>query len=120
MSRSLLTQGSRHLPPWLTFDVRQKKMTKSRFFRVRLRTADAAYDEWDTIADHLDTSIDGRFTYGRKREGCFIWFRFDGEPDDVASLSLSNLAEMFLSPSFLEIEEFDEDTFWRAPSNSIP
>jgi hypothetical protein len=25
MSRSLLTQGSRHLPPWLIFDVRQKK-----------------------------------------------------------------------------------------------
>jgi len=95
-------------------------MTKSRFFRVRLRTADAAYDEWESITDHLDTSIDGRFTYGRKREGCFIWFRFDGEPGNIASLSLSNLAEMFLSPSFVEVEEFDEDAFWRAPSNSIP
>jgi hypothetical protein len=28
MSRSLLTQGSRHLPPWLILDVRQKYMNK--------------------------------------------------------------------------------------------
>jgi hypothetical protein len=32
MSRSLLTQGSRHLPPWLIFNVRQKKMNTSRLY----------------------------------------------------------------------------------------
>jgi hypothetical protein len=40
MSRSLLTQGSRHLPPCLIFDVRQKKtMLTNALLRIERHTA---------------------------------------------------------------------------------